>query len=129
MLHCHTFVCQIQSDDFLTRTRPGRPAASVTPALEQLIVKGLRLLSWFNVPTLRKWIEYHDRTHPVWTVRRWALALIRRLKIQFPKDWRTGVPNARREWRRSANPLNIPDARRRRLGAMRDSVEPSLNLK
>ena len=81
----------------LARTRSGRPATPVTPALEQVIIAGLRLLGWFHVPALQKWIAHHDRLYPPWPVRRWALALIKRLKIRFPKDWRVERTNAYQE--------------------------------
>ncbi len=115
-------------EGLLARTRPGRPATRVTPALEKVIIQGLRLLSWFNIPVLQKWIRHHDRMYPHWTVRRWAIAYVKRLKIRFPKDWRTERTNSYHEWRRSIDPLDNSYTRWRRIRALRESTEPSLNL-
>jgi transposase len=111
----------------LAHTRPGRPATPVTPALEQVIVKGLRLLSWFNVPAVQKWIGHHDRVYPDWIVRRWAHAYINRLRIKFMKDWRTERVRSYRAWRESLDPLNNPYIRWRRRRATA-STEPALGL-
>lgn len=111
-------------EGLLAHVRRGRPATPVSPALDQIIVKGLRLLSWFNVPILRKWISYHDQVYPSWTVRRWALARIVRLKIKFRQDWRTELASACREWRRSIEPTEGGRLR----SALCDPTQPTLGL-
>jgi hypothetical protein len=112
----------------LARIAPGRPATPFGPALESVLIKGLRMLSWFNVPALRNWIRHHDRVYPEWTVRRWALALIKRLQIRFPKDWRIERMNSYEAFRRSADPDDNPFSRWRRQRAMHDSKQSTLNL-
>jgi hypothetical protein len=115
-------------EGLLAHTRRGRPATPVSPALDQIIVKGLRLLSWFNIPALRKWIGHYDRIYPVWTVRRWALSRIKRWHIRFPKDWRAELANSYREWQHSLDPTDNPYTRWRHQRALRESTEPTLAL-
>ena len=115
----------------LARTKPGRPATTLTPALEQVVIRGLRLLRWFNVPALQEWIRGHDHLYPEWTVRRWSLMLIKRLKMKFPWDWQVQMCYSYAAWRQmwerdreTDNPLT----RWKRIRAERESTEPSLNL-
>jgi transposase len=111
----------------LAHTGPGRPATPVSPTIEQVIVKGLRLLSWFNVPALQKWIGHHDRVYPDWIVRRWARAYIRRLGIKFTKDWRTERARSYWAWRESLDPLDTPYIRWRRASSS-TAREPTFGL-
>ncbi len=113
-------------EKLLARLRAGRPGKKPSPALTQVIVRGLRLLSWFNVPALVEWIRHHDREYPHWTVRRWALALIKRFKIRFKKDWREEREKSLEAWRRAV-PL-APHNNASLRPQSNDSVELSLRL-
>jgi hypothetical protein len=115
-------------DGLLARLRAGRPAKRPSPSLERIIVKGLKLLSWFNIPALTDWIKHHDRIYPHWMVRRWALALIKKLKIRFRKDWRVEMANSLETWQNMARSTGRPPVRLQRERARRESTEPSLNL-
>lgn len=115
-------------EGLLARTKPGRPATPFSHGLEKTVIKGLRLLRWFNIPALREWVRGHDRLYPAWTIRRWALALIKRLRIRFPKNWKDEMENSYEEWRRSVDWSDNPLSRWRRARAMRASTDPTLNL-
>jgi hypothetical protein len=108
----------------LAHTSRGRPPTPVSPRLDQVIVKGLRLLSWFNVPMLRKWISYHDRDYPSWTVRRWALMRIKRLRIKFPRDWRAEMANSYQQRRSSTDRTGPPHQNWQRQRTQPEAADP-----
>lgn len=115
-------------EGLLARLSAGRPAQRPSPALERIIVSGLRLLRWFSVPTLREWIYGHDRLYPAWTVSRWAHSLIKRFKIKFPLNWEDKVDDSYLRWAQSVDKSRDPRSCWGRMQPVPDTTELSLGL-